>query len=325
MKNLFKSARYYWYFTHQVQRKYWKGSWTPECLNSEFGQGSERKVERGQAIPLNYFKEENKEPTVMQKQYEKILHTPPKPLLCFGCFLCQSYPTGTFPASVPCLTLHFASAPWSASWNASCWRGCCCHGPCRYCWQAPQGPCPGDFLPWLSSVTQLPWRVSLSTGPLSFVLCYWALCKSYSRTLLSLSPFSSAPALVSPRDNRSLSSPLAEKINSSTPLSTTLPPNNNNLTLVNNHEFSGFAFSFSASQGSETRNSLHQKQVPIPQYQAFLLLFHQHEKGHIEQSDAPFRSTGWSPITFSIPGFLNGGLQSMSYAPGYSSVMSYHS
>lgn len=79
-----------------LQRKYCKGSWMPECLDSEFGQGTEREVERGQAISLNYFIEENKELTVMQKQYKKVLHIPPMPVLYLSCFLLKSLSIGTF-------------------------------------------------------------------------------------------------------------------------------------------------------------------------------------------------------------------------------------
>jgi len=39
----------------------------PECVNSDFEQATGRKVERGQAIPLNYFKDANKELTITQK------------------------------------------------------------------------------------------------------------------------------------------------------------------------------------------------------------------------------------------------------------------
>lgn len=81
-------------FCTLVQRNCCKGSWMPECPSSEFGQGPERKVEGGQAISLNYFKEENKELTVMQKQCKKALHMPPKPVLYLGFVLLKSYPIG---------------------------------------------------------------------------------------------------------------------------------------------------------------------------------------------------------------------------------------
>lgn len=84
------------FFYTLLQRKYCKGSWMPECLDSEFGQGTEREVERGQALSLNYFKEENKELTVTQKQYKKILPIPPKTVLCLSSFLLKSLSIGTF-------------------------------------------------------------------------------------------------------------------------------------------------------------------------------------------------------------------------------------
>lgn len=68
-----------------------------------------------------------------------------------------------------------------------------------------------------SSVTHLPCWTSLSPLLLPSVLCCWALWWPHSRALVLL-------ALVSSRHGRTLPSLLAEKVNSSTPLSTTLPP-----------------------------------------------------------------------------------------------------
>lgn len=75
-----------------------------------------------------------------------------------------------------------------------------------------------------SSVTHLPCWTSLPPLLLPSVLCCWPLWWPHARALVLLSPFCSAPALVSSGHGRTLPSLLAEKVNSSTPLSTTLPP-----------------------------------------------------------------------------------------------------
>lgn len=96
-----------------VQRKFWKGSWMPECVNSDFEQGTGRKVERGQAIPLNYFKDANKELTITQN-------------------LVWENPTRTAKAKLCILTVSSLSpTPLGLLYNelpssTSCWRGCCC-------------------------------------------------------------------------------------------------------------------------------------------------------------------------------------------------------
>lgn len=68
-----------------------------ECLNSEFGQGAEWQEERGQAIPLNYFKEGNEELTVTQKSGRKSC-THRQSELCAATVssLGPPCPTGTF-------------------------------------------------------------------------------------------------------------------------------------------------------------------------------------------------------------------------------------
>ena len=82
MKNLFKSLILL-ILEMLVQRKFWKGSWVPEWLNSDFEQGTGRKVERGQAIPLNYFKDANKELTITQKLvWENPAHTAKAKSVC---------------------------------------------------------------------------------------------------------------------------------------------------------------------------------------------------------------------------------------------------
>lgn len=112
MKNLFKSLILL-ILEMLVQKKFWKGSWMPEWLNSDFEQGTGRKVERGQAIPLNYFKDANKELTITQK-------------------LVWENPAHTAKAKLRVLTVSSLSpTPLGLSYNelpssTSCWRGCCC-------------------------------------------------------------------------------------------------------------------------------------------------------------------------------------------------------
>lgn len=257
MKNLFKRAWNYHFFFFPytlLLRKYCKGSWVPECLDSELGQGTEREEERSQALSLNYFKEENKELSVMQKQHKKILCIPPKPVLFLSCFLLKSLCIGTFlpHLALSDIALHVSTlacqlerlpleglllpppvqALLAGSTVAHIQRLCFCF----YCHLSPVCPFKPSSHCWLV-------LCALLLGPLLI------LCHSY----LILSLFRFAPTVVSPRDDRTLSSPLEEKVNSSTPLSTTSLPNKN-LTLFHKHEFCLLAFSFSASWDSESKD-----------------------------------------------------------------------
>lgn len=156
---------------------------------------------------------------------------------CVRCFLWSPAPWTVMHRPLPHPMLHFATGPCSAGWSASCWMGWCCCRQCRLVGRFPVSP-PWSF-PSLA-VTHHP------SSPPSSLSAVFILCALLLGPLLSLregslvpSPFCSVPALVSPRGGRTLSSPLAEKVNPSPPLSTTLPPNKNNLNLVRRYESVG--------------------------------------------------------------------------------------
>lgn len=187
-----------------------------ECLNSEFGQGAERQEERGQAIPLNYFKEGNKELTVTQKSGRKSC-THRQSELCAATVssLGPPCPTGTFRHDL-------------------CPARCCSLRPLSgltaegLLLEELLWPPPVQAL-WAGSPVPLSWGSSFPDGQRSPISpaqppSHHGLCpvrsvagssRYYARALLSLSPFCAAPAPFSPRDDGTLSSLLGEKVNSS--------------------------------------------------------------------------------------------------------------
>ena len=177
MKNLFKSLILL-ILEMLVQRKIWKGSWMPEWLNSDFEQGTGRKVERGHAIPLNYFKDANKELTIMQKLvWENPAHTAKAKFRVPTVSSLRPTPLGLLHNELPSST--------------SCWRGCCCC-KCSNAARPPRAPLPCRVICHpCSSRRELP-------PPCCFSPLLWpALCWAHARAFISLSPVCFAPALIS--------------------------------------------------------------------------------------------------------------------------------
>ena len=242
MKNLFKSLILL-ILEMLVQRKIWKGSWMPEWLNSDFEQGTGRKVERGQAIPLTYFKDANKELTIMQKLvWENPAHTAKAKFRVPTVSSLRPTPLGLLHNELPSST--------------SCWRGCCCWR----CSSAARPP-PGLPLPAGSSVTLVP--RGASTSLLLFSSALARLSAELTPGLLYHCLLSVSPLLSSlPAKARLLSSLLAERVNSSTPPRCSLQTKTNTLILAHKLEFCWLAVS--ASQDSESRGSRGQQEGPVP-------------------------------------------------------------